>query len=69
MSHLFRAVVLIVMRRLFVRKGNAHCLKLSVPEFTINWDEVQAAISPKTRMIIINTPHNPSAQVLEVRTI
>ena len=39
-------------------------LKLSVPEFTINWDEVQAAISPRTRMIIINTPHNPSAQVL-----
>ena len=39
-------------------------LKLSVPEFAINWDEVQAAISPKTRMIIINTPHNPSAQVL-----
>ena len=39
-------------------------LKLSVPEFTINWDEVQAAITPKTRMIIVNTPHNPSAQVL-----
>ncbi len=39
-------------------------LKLSVPDFTINWDEVQAAITPKTRMIIINTPHNPSAQVL-----
>ena len=32
--------------------------------FTINWDEVQDAITPKTRMIIINTPHNPSAQVL-----
>lgn len=39
-------------------------LKLSVPDFAINWDEVQAAITPKTRMIIINTPHNPSAQVL-----
>lgn len=38
-------------------------LKLSVPEFTINWDEVQAAITSRTRMIIINTPHNPSAQV------
>lgn len=39
-------------------------LKLQVPEFAINWDEVAAAITPKTRMIIINTPHNPSAQVL-----
>ncbi|MCU5775587.1 methionine aminotransferase [Erwiniaceae bacterium BAC15a-03b] len=39
-------------------------LKLQVPEFAINWDEVRAAITPRTRMIIINTPHNPSSQVL-----
>jgi Aspartate/tyrosine/aromatic aminotransferase len=29
----------------------------------VNWDEVAAAITPKTRMIIINTPHNPTATV------
>ncbi|MCA6999558.1 pyridoxal phosphate-dependent aminotransferase [Dickeya solani] len=39
-------------------------LKLAVPSFAINWDEVQAAITPRTRMIIINSPHNPSGQVL-----
>ncbi|ROR15004.1 methionine aminotransferase [Erwinia sp. JUb26] len=39
-------------------------LKLQVPDFAINWDEVSAAITPRTRMIIINTPHNPSSQVL-----
>ena len=39
-------------------------LKLLQPDFAINWDEVRAAITPRTRMIIINTPHNPSAQVL-----
>lgn len=39
-------------------------LKLAVPSFTINWDDVQAAITPRTRMIIINSPHNPSGQVL-----
>ena len=39
-------------------------LKLQQPDFAINWDEVRAAITPRTRMIIINTPHNPSAQVL-----
>ncbi|KNC95534.1 pyridoxal phosphate-dependent aminotransferase [Trabulsiella odontotermitis] len=38
-------------------------IKLTVPDFTINWDEVRAAITPKTRMIVINTPHNPSGQV------
>ena len=39
-------------------------IKLKVPDFSINWDEVRAAIGPRTRMIIINTPHNPSGQVL-----
>ncbi|WP_343463074.1 methionine aminotransferase [Pantoea sp.] len=39
-------------------------LKLQVPDFAINWDALRAAITPRTRMIIINTPHNPSAQVL-----
>jgi 2-keto-4-methylthiobutyrate aminotransferase apoenzyme (EC 2.6.1.-) len=38
-------------------------IKLTVPDFTINWDEVRAAITPRTRMIIVNTPHNPSGKV------
>lgn len=44
-------------------------LKLKVPEFVINWDEVRAAITPRTRMIIINTPHNPGAQVLSAEDL
>ncbi|MFM2481846.1 methionine aminotransferase [Celerinatantimonas sp. YJH-8] len=39
-------------------------IRLQLPEFAINWDEVAATVTPKTRMIIINTPHNPSGQVL-----
>lgn len=39
-------------------------LKLEQPDFAINWDQVEAAITPRTRMIIINTPHNPSGQIL-----
>lgn len=38
-------------------------IKLSLPDFRVNWDEVAAAITPKTRMIIVNTPHNPTATV------
>jgi methionine transaminase len=38
-------------------------IKLSLEDFRVNWDEVSAAITPKTRMIIINTPHNPTATV------
>lgn len=33
-------------------------------DFSIDWEEVNARIRPATRMIIINTPHNPSGAVL-----
>jgi len=38
-------------------------IKLTVPDFKVNWDEVSAAITSRTRMIIVNSPHNPSGQV------
>ncbi|SMG54752.1 pyridoxal phosphate-dependent aminotransferase [Cedecea sp. NFIX57] len=44
-------------------------LKLSLPDFTVDWDEVQAAITPRTRMIIVNTPHNPSGQVFSAHDL
>ena len=39
-------------------------IKLAQPDFRVNWDEVAAAINPRTRMIIVNTPHNPTATLL-----
>ncbi|MCG5071936.1 pyridoxal phosphate-dependent aminotransferase [Paraburkholderia tagetis] len=38
-------------------------IKLAQPDFRVNWDEVAAAINPRTRMIIVNTPHNPTATI------
>ncbi|MDR5807541.1 methionine aminotransferase [Caballeronia sp. LZ019] len=35
-------------------------IKLSPEDFSIDWDEVAAAITRKTRMILVNTPHNPT---------
>ena len=32
--------------------------------FSVPWGAVQAAVTPRTRMIIINTPHNPTGSVL-----
>lgn len=37
--------------------------RLTFPDYRPNWDEVRALITPKTRMIILNTPHNPSGAV------
>lgn len=39
-------------------------LKLQQPDFSINWNEVKSVVTSKTRMIVINTPHNPSGAVL-----
>ena len=45
-------------------KGVPVHLELKPPHFGIDWEEVKQAISPKTKAIIINTPHNPTGSVL-----
>src|SRR5699024_1184717 len=37
---------------------------LNLPDFSVDWQKVRDAITPKTRMIIVNSPHNPSGAVL-----
>ncbi|MGB5132599.1 MAG: methionine aminotransferase [Steroidobacteraceae bacterium] len=37
---------------------------LRLPEFRIDFDRLAAAIGPRTRLLIINTPHNPTGVVL-----
>jgi methionine aminotransferase len=32
--------------------------------YSVPWDEVAAAVSPRTRMIMVNTPHNPTGSIL-----
>ncbi|MGN6479290.1 pyridoxal phosphate-dependent aminotransferase [Luteibacter sp.] len=39
-------------------------IPLEVPSFGINWQRVREAITPKTRMILVNSPHNPSGAVI-----
>ncbi|HEX7813810.1 pyridoxal phosphate-dependent aminotransferase [Dyella sp.] len=39
-------------------------IPLTVPSFGIDWQRVRDAVSAKTRMILINSPHNPSGAVL-----
>jgi methionine aminotransferase len=37
---------------------------LALPDFRYDWDRVKSAITPRTRMIIVNSPHNPSGGVM-----
>lgn len=39
-------------------------LKLDPNGFGVDWNRVAAALSARTRMIIVNTPHNPTATLL-----
>ena len=44
--------------------GKPVFIQLTAPNFIIDWEQVQKMITRKTRMIIINTPHNPSGTIL-----
>jgi len=37
--------------------------RLAAPDYRPDWAAVRALVSPRTRMIMINTPHNPSGTV------
>lgn len=38
-------------------------VSLNSGDFSVDWEKVKAAISPKTRVIMVNSPHNPSGFV------
>ncbi|GAB4314943.1 MAG: pyridoxal phosphate-dependent aminotransferase [Bacteroidales bacterium] len=45
--------------------GVVRAVSLIPPAYRIDWEKVERLINPKTRMIIINSPHNPTGSVLE----
>ncbi|MFW1969491.1 methionine aminotransferase [Acinetobacter guillouiae] len=43
--------------------GKAIHIPLNAPEFSVDWNQVKSAITDKTRMVIVNTPHNPTGAI------
>lgn len=43
--------------------GKAVHIPLTAPQFSVDWNRVKDAINDRTRMIIVNTPHNPSGAI------
>jgi methionine aminotransferase len=39
--------------------------ELKAPDYKVNWDHVEALLTPATRMVIINTPNNPTGTTLQ----
>ena len=48
--------------------GRCIHIPLAAPDFAADWQQVKDAITSKTRMIIVNTPHNPTGRYLASRT-
>ncbi len=48
-----------------VRLAGARCIRLPLapPQFRYDWDRVRDALSDRTRLILLNTPHNPTCTV------
>ncbi len=48
-----------------VRLAGGRCvhIPLAAPDFRYDWDRVRAAINDRTRLIVINNPHNPACTV------
>ncbi len=50
-----------------IRLAGGRCVRipLSPPAFAVDWDRVRAALSERTRLVIINSPQNPSCSVFD----
>jgi len=44
--------------------GKTIHVPLETPSFTPRWDRLESVLSDRTRLVIVNTPHNPSGTVL-----
>ncbi|MEI6667155.1 MAG: methionine aminotransferase [Acidobacteriota bacterium] len=45
--------------------GTPRFVTLRAPDYRIDWSEVRRVLSPRTRLLIINSPHNPTGAVLD----
>lgn len=52
-----------------VNGGVAIFCQLKKKTYEIDWDDFKSKITPKTKMVIINTPHNPSGTILSEKDI
>jgi methionine transaminase len=49
--------------------GKVISYRLEAPDFSIDWSVFSKLITPKTRMIVINTPHNPTGKTLKTNDL
>ncbi|MCC2959214.1 pyridoxal phosphate-dependent aminotransferase [Massilia sp. IC2-278] len=40
------------------------CMEIGPDGYSVPWDRLAAAVTPRTRLIVINSPHNPTGSIL-----
>jgi len=43
--------------------GKAVFVQLKLPDFHVDWNEVKKMINTRTKLIVVNTPHNPTGAI------
>ena len=49
--------------------GTCRHIPMPAPDFRVDWDRVRDAVGARTRLIVVNTPHNPTGAVWDERDI
>ena len=49
---------------ILIAGGVPRAYQLTYPDYSIDWNEIENMVNDKTKMIIINTPHNPTGTIL-----
>mgnify|MGYP003340231204 FL=1 len=52
-----------------VNGGKPVYVQMQYPDYSIDWEAVKNAITPRTRMMILNTPNNPTASVFSAEDL
>jgi methionine aminotransferase len=45
--------------------GTPVFVTLRFPDYRVDWDEVRRVVTPRTRLLVLNSPHNPTGMVLD----
>jgi len=48
---------------IYMNGGKAVVYEMSAPDFKVDWMKLEALITPRTKLLIINNPHNPTGTI------
>ncbi len=49
--------------------GKVVAYQLRPPQYKVDWNDFERLVTPKTKMIVINTPHNPTGKILTINDL